>query len=225
MGRQYCPKCNKAKSTCICKWLQVQSNKTPILILQHTDEIKKALGTARLVELGLRNAKVISSIEITKIECLQALSVFQASNPILLYAHKMVHSPFHLELDLNHNLLLSDEQTACFDSVILLDGTWRNTRELLHKNEWLHALPTITLQNVGESKYRIRKAAQENTLATIEAVSIVLSVLDKNFDQEAFVKPFDKMIDAQIAKMGKVVYQRNYQGKENQDKDYQNNDK
>ena len=105
----------------------------------------------------------------------------------------------------------SDPQLSRFDAVILLDGTWRNTREILHKNTWLHTLPTMALKNVGASRYRIRKAPQENALATIEAVSKLLSVLDKKFDQDIFLKPFNRMIDAQIAKMGDAVYQRNYQ--------------
>jgi len=210
MSRQCCPKCKKAKSTCICQWLQVQSNQIPVLILQHTDEINKALGTAHIVELGLDRANVISNTTFTKIECLDALSVFKASNPILLYSHKMVNSPFHIELDLDFGLSLSDAQSSRFDSVILLDGTWRNTREILHKNEWLHVMPTMALKNVGESRYRIRKASQDNTLATIEAVSRLLSVLDNSFDQHVFLKPFDRMIDAQIAKMGEAVYRRNY---------------
>jgi len=211
MSRQYCPKCNKAKATCICQWLQVQSNQTPVLILQHTDEIKKVLGTARLVELGLEKAKVISNTTFTITECFDALSVYKTSNPILLYSHKMVNSPFHIELDLSFDLSLPDSQTSRFDSVILLDGTWRNTREILHKNEWLHTLPTMSLKHAGASRYRIRKAPQENALATIEAVSKLLSVLDEKFDQNIFLKPFDRMIDAQIAKMGDAVYQRNYQ--------------
>jgi len=211
MGRQYCPKCSKAKSTCICQWLQVQTNQIPVLILQHTDEIKKALGTARLVELGLQRAKVISNTSFIKNECYGALKFFKATNPILLYSQEMANSPFHIELDLSSELPLPDLQLSRFDSVILLDGTWRNTREILHKNEWLHTLPTIALKNVGASHYLIRKAAQKNTLATIEAVSKLLAVLDENFDQDAFLKPFYRMIEAQIAKMGEAVYQRNYQ--------------
>jgi DTW domain-containing protein YfiP len=211
MSRQYCSKCNKAKSTCICQWLQVQSNQIPILILQHTDEIKKTLGTARIAELGLERAKVVSNTNFLMNECFDVLDVFKASKPILLYANKMTNSPFHIELDLSCALLISETQSSRFDSVVVLDGTWRNTREILHKNSWLHALPTIALTNVGESRYRIRKASQENTLATIEAVSTLLSVLDEKFDQNVFLKPFDKMIDTQIAKMGEAVYQRNYQ--------------
>jgi len=47
-------------------------------------------------------------------------------------------------------------------------------------------------------------------LATIEAVSELLSVLECQFDKAAFLLPFRKMIDAQIDKMGADVYARNY---------------
>ena len=74
MSRQYCLKCHKAESTCICQWLHIQSNQTPVLILQHTDEIKKTLGTARLVELGLEKAKVLSNTTFLKNKCIDALA-------------------------------------------------------------------------------------------------------------------------------------------------------
>ena len=210
MSRKYCSVCARAESTCVCQWVQPQSNQTPVLILQHTDETKKALGTARLVEQGLYNAKVLSHTTFLKHECLAALNQFEATNPCLLYARKTDERIPHIDLDLNHKKPLSKRQAASFDSIILLDGTWRNTREILHKNEWLSFLPTIALKNVGESRYRIRKAAQKDALATIEAVSTLLSVLDVQFNQHAFLKPFEKMIDLQIAKMGNAVYQRNY---------------
>ena len=122
----------------------------------------------------------------------------------------MANSPFHITLDLSAALPQPETIASRFDSIILLDGTWRNTREILHKNEWLQSLPTIELKNVEKSRYRIRKSSQENALATIEAVSKLLKALDQSFDEHLFLKPFDQMIDAQIAKMGEAVYQRNY---------------
>ena len=210
MSREYCPKCMKASSTCICQWLQIQENQTPVLILQHLDEVKKTLGTAKLVELGLKQAKVVSGISFSKAEIYQQLSLFNAFSPILLYAHAMKASPFHVELDFETQFTIPADLSTRFDSVILLDGTWRNTRELLHHNSWLQALPTLALKNVEASNYRIRKAAQANALATIEAVSELLSVLECQFDKAAFLLPFRKMIDAQIDKMGADVYARNY---------------
>jgi len=200
----------KASSTCICQWLQIQENQTPVLILQHLDEVKKTLGTAKLVELGLKQAKVVSGISFSKAESYQQLSLFNAFSPILLYAHAMKASPFHVELDFETQFTIPTDLSTRFDSVILLDGTWRNTRELLHHNSWLQALPTLALKNVEASNYRIRKAAQANALATIEAVSELLSVLECQFDKAAFLLPFRKMIDAQIDKMGADVYARNY---------------
>ena len=210
MSREFCPKCMKASSTCICQWLQIQENKRPVLILQHLDEVKKTLGTAKLVELGLKQAKVVSGIIFSKPEIYKQLGQYNTSCPILLYAQAMKASPFHVELDFETQFTIPASLSTRFDSVILLDGTWRNTRELLHHNSWLQALPTLALKNVEASNYRIRKAAQANALATIEAVSELLSVLECQFDKAAFLLPFRKMIDAQIDKMGADVYARNY---------------
>lgn len=210
MSRQYCQKCHKVISTCICQWLQVQSNRAPVLILQHSDEIKKTLGTARLVELSLEKAHVISGTVFKKKECLKRLSEFKATNPILLYAQKMEHGPFHITLDVSQTTICSNALNSRFDSIIVLDGTWRNTREILHKNEWLHTLPTISLSHVSPSRYRIRKSSQENALATIEAVAQLLAITDKALDQNTLLKPFEQMINTQIAKMGDAVYHRNY---------------
>lgn len=211
MSRQYCSVCKKAKSTCICQWLKVQQNQIPVLIFQHSDELKKTLGTAPLVALGLQFAKVFTGTVMRENTCFETLKDYHASNPILLYARPMVNGSYHIELDLNDQKHFVEEHAGRFDSIILLDGTWRNTRELLHKNTWLNTLPTIALKNVGESHYRIRQATQENALATIEAVSILLSALDQNFNSNDFLRPFEKMIDTQIDRMGAAVYQRNYQ--------------
>jgi len=211
MSRQYCPKCMKAMSTCICQWLQVQSNQMPVLILQHSDEVKKTLGTARLVELGLTKAKVVSGTAFKRADCFDVLGSYQASQPILLYAHQMPESPFHIELDSDATFTKVSELSTCIDSIIVLDGTWRNTRELLHLNAWFQTLPTIALKNVGVSQYRIRKASKADALATIEAISVLLSIFDEQFDSNVFLRPFEKMIDAQIDKMGEALYQQNYQ--------------
>lgn len=210
MSRQYCQKCMKASSVCICQWLRMQQNQTPVIILQHPDEARKPLGTAGLVKAGLARAAVLSDVTLSKERCFDCLKRFNVSRPILLYAHKLKFSPFHLELDFEKEFTISSDLSKRFDSVILLDGTWRNTRELLHVNSWLHHLPVVGLKNVAESRYRIRKAEQDNALATIEAVSSLLSLLDEKFDSHAFLQPFEKMIDLQISKMGKSTYHRNY---------------
>ncbi|KAL3690043.1 hypothetical protein R1sor_016352 [Riccia sorocarpa] len=58
--RNYCKRCWKAASRCICKMIEIQvNNQTRITILQHPLENIHHLGTARLAVVGLRNVELI----------------------------------------------------------------------------------------------------------------------------------------------------------------------
>jgi len=206
----------KAKVACVCTWISRQKNNYPILVLQHCDEKKKPLGTAKLLTLGLKKAVLLSGLDFSTVIFQESLKQFNCHNPILLYPRAFETSPFHLNVDLadsnseNHNLS-NPRLSERFDCVILLDGTWRNTREILLRNPWLKDLPTLALQNVGESRYRIRKTKGRGELATIEAAAKLLTVLESDFSADDLLRPFEKMIQYQISKMGFEVYKRNYQ--------------
>lgn len=203
MGRKYCKRCNKPESVCLCAYLLKQQNDFPVYIFQHSDEAKKPLSSVPLVSAGLTQVKVYSGLAFERNIC--------SHKPILLYPSFSHSSSEQVILDLklaesnkSYNLL------NAYDSLIVLDGTWRNTRELVLKNPWLTGLPTLSLRNVGQSRYRIRKSNHQESLSTIEAVSAVLAAIDMKFDTKAFLKPFEKMIDQQIQYMGEDVYRRNY---------------
>lgn len=215
MTRRYCTRCGKAESACICSWIKPQANSIAVLVLQHPDEHNKAIGTARLVEYGLERAKVITGLHFDQAEIMAQLSALSASRPVLLYPKALAESLPHFVLDFETEHFSVPPLLNAYDSLILLDGTWRNTRELVHVNSWLNTLPTLGLEHSENSRYRIRQANKTGALATIEAVSKVLSVLDANHKVDQFLLPFEKMIEFQIAKMGQVVFQKNYL--ENQD--------
>jgi len=212
---RYCSVCSIARAACICRHVTQQNNRYPVLILQHNDEKKKPLGTAKLVSLGLEKAAVISGSVFSKEQVSMVLDKYECEYPILLYPQKFRSSPFHLSIDANINSteklnLTNASLFERFDCVILLDGTWRNTRELLLLNSWLTVLPTISLENTGESLYRIRKTQSAGTLSTIESVGSLLQILESSFERDLLLRPFDEMIRFQISKMGKETYLKNY---------------
>tara|TARA_R110001592_G_scaffold83774_1_gene248094 strand:- start:11692 stop:12354 length:663 start_codon:yes stop_codon:yes gene_type:complete len=213
MARHYCQKCTKPEAACICQYLNPQANSLAVLVLQHPDEAMKAIGTAKLIALGLAKSKVLTALHtlhISEQEVRSLLSGFSCSAPLLIYPQVLSDDQPHYVYDFEKERFTSLALQKRYDSIILLDGTWRNTRELLHCNSWLKKLPTLNLANVGASRYRIRQAKQAGALATIEAVSHALAVLDASFYAEKLLKPFEKMIEFQIAKMGRRVYQNNY---------------
>jgi DTW domain-containing protein YfiP len=53
--------------------------------------------------------------------------------------------------------------------LVVLDGTWRKSRKMLHLNPLLRRLPRLSLEDVPASNYLIRKAHKVGQLSTLEA--------------------------------------------------------
>ena len=63
------------------------------------------------------------------------------------------------------------------DRLILLDGSWRQSRRLLAANPWLSALPRVGLPELP-SRYAIRRAHRPGQLSTLEAGLHALALLE-----------------------------------------------
>ena len=74
----------------------------------------------------------------------------------------------------------------------------------------LAALPRVALASERVSRYRLRKAPGPGALSTVEAIVQALQVLEAPASFDALLKPFDALIEGQIAAMGEAVYQRNH---------------
>ena len=94
--------------------------------------------------------------------------------------------------------------------LVVPDGTWRKARKLLHLNPLLAALPRVTLASAVESRYRLRKAPGPGALSTVEAIVQALQVLEAPASFEPLLRPFEALIEGQIAAMGEDTYQRNH---------------
>lgn len=210
MPRKYCQRCKKPESACLCCWVTLQHNNVAVLVLQHPDESKKPIGTANLIKLGLSRCHILSELNVSEDKVVKSLSEMSAKCPLLIYPKSLSDSLSHYSYDFEKDRFTSLPLQNHHDSIILLDGTWRNTRELLHRNPCLRNIPTLSLENAGHSRYRIRQANLSGALATIEAVSLALKVLDDDIQSESLLLPFEKMIEFQIDKMGQDVFLRNY---------------
>ena len=85
-------------------------------------------------------------------------------------------------------------------TLIVVDGTWWQTRKMVRRNEKLAALPRVAFTPERPSEYRIRKEPAEQCVSTIEALMYVLGALEGQPDRfTALLSPFRAMVDAQIA--------------------------
>ena len=195
MSRPQCQRCLRPKTHCLCPLIPHFDSRTRVLLLQHPSEVSHALNTARLAALGLSNAELIVGEVFEDLPTLlnrpgyQARLLFPAEDAQPLQAYTASDEP----------LLL-----------VVPDGTWRKARKMLHLNPLLAALPRVTLAEGGVSRYRLRKAPGPGALSTVEAIVQALETLEAPATFAPLLKPFEALIEGQIAAMGEEVYQRNH---------------
>ncbi|ROM53436.1 DTW domain-containing protein [Pseudomonas poae] len=195
MPRPQCSRCLRPVTHCLCPLIPSLDSRTRVLLLQHPSEVNHALNTARLAALGLNNAQLVVGEVFEDLPTLLNPPGYQAR---LLFPADTAE-PLHTYAPGEQPLLL-----------VVPDGTWRKARKMLHLNPLLAALPRVTLAEGGVSRYRLRKAPGPGALSTVEAIVQALQVLEAPVAFEALLKPFEALIDGQIAAMGEEVFKKNH---------------
>ena len=195
-ARRRCSQCQRPTGHCLCHLVSHIPARTRILVIQHPDEQRHALNTARLLVAGLAGAELIVAERLPQ-----------------QWGDQLLDPAWHTEL-LFPGADASPLQASAADDrprrLILLDGTWRKARKLLYLNPVLQQLPQVALPAGLRSRYRLRKAPSAEALSTIEAGMQALQILEPAVDFSPLLVPFDALIEGQIRAMGETVYQRNH---------------
>lgn len=195
MSRPVCLRCKRPESHCLCALIPTLSPRTRVVVLQHPSEARHALNTARLAVLGLQGARRLVG---------ERFQYEQWAEP--------GYAPCVLFPGEGAEVLIPGCAAATGGPVQLVvpDGTWTHARKLLHINPQLAALPRVMLPAGLTSRYRVRHADIPGALSTIEAVTHALNALEapSNFDE--LLRPFEALIDGQIAGMGADLYARHH---------------
>lgn len=164
-----------------------------MLILQHPLEAGNPKGTARLLHLCLPHSRLL----VGEVFADEALLAAAPRRTLLLYPDmpqdralgiaappalppEALHEPARLRL-------------------IVIDGTWRKSRKMLHLNPVLQHLPRLSLQGVPPSRYHLRKAHQPDQLSTLEATCAALMQLEGEADKfQPLLTAFDGFVAQQI---------------------------
>lgn len=200
MSRPQCPRCQRPERLCLCPLIPRLDSRTRVLVLQHPSEAGHALNTARFAALGLQQAELWVGEVFAELPA--RLADPEVDARLLFPGEDAQVLPAGL-VDAPRPLLL-----------VVPDGTWRKARKLLHLNPALAALPRVSLAEGMASRYRLRKAPGEGALSTIEAIAAALDELEAPRTHEALLKPFDALIEGQIAAMGEDTYRRNHLSQE-----------
>lgn len=207
--RVRCERCQRPFSHCLCAHIPFIETRTRVLVLQHPDEARHPLNTARLAVLGLRNSEMWVGEHFPELEAQIALY----PSAILLFPKR--EGDVRLLGDSRARLEELDRSESAPAScgrrlLIVPDGTWRKARRLVQINPVLEPLSRLSLPEGDPSEYRVRKAREAGAVSTIEAIVRALSLLEPAADLQSLLTPFNVMIEQQIKAMGDEVYRRNH---------------
>ena len=202
MQRIICDTCLRPLSTCICHWITPTTHAVDVVVLQHPSEEHSAKGSARLLHLSLSRSRMMTGEVFAEREL-----------------RAWLLAPFEPDAaanDVKHSILLYPQTTADTAAppplapevlrdpsrlrLIVLDGTWRKSRKLLHLNPLLQQLPRLSLIEVPLSRYLIRKAHRANQLSTLESTCRALGQLESNAARfQPLLNAFDGFVTQHVA--------------------------
>lgn len=199
--RPWCRACERPVSHCLCQLIPDLDSRTHLLVIQHPSERRHPLNTARLLVRGLRNAQLLIAEQLS-----EQSDVYQ----------QLQDPAWRTELlfpGADSTLLLAAPADKRPRRLVVLDGTWRKARRILHLNPILQQLPRVALPAGLHSRYRIRKAPMEGALSTIEAGVTALGIIEPGSDFSPLLRPFEALIEGQIEAMGDERFNRNYRSR------------
>lgn len=170
-------------------------------------ETDNAKGSARLLHLSLANSCMVVGEEFVEDDLKNLLFAsftadsMPARHTVLLYpmsppdqTPNAPHLPAAQAFE--HYTALPAAQLR----LVVLDGTWRKSRKMLHLNPLLQQLPRLSLQGTAPSRYTIRKAHAADQLSTLEATCAALAQLEGNAASfTPLLQAFDGFVAQQAA--------------------------
>lgn len=185
--RAVCPRCRRPESVCYCAHVTQLHTRTRVVLLQHPRERDVPIGTAHMASLCLPNAELHVGVHWRGSAALARALSDPARPAALLY-------PGEGAIDVVQHPPTSPV------TLVVVDGTWSQTRKVVRENPELGALPRYAFTPPTPSEYRIRKEPDDTCVSTIEALVHVLGALEGDPERcRALLLPFRAMVEAQLA--------------------------
>lgn len=175
-----------------------------MLILQHPLEVDHPKGSARLLHLSLPRSRLVTGEVFADAALLAA--PFEAAGAVAgTPRHNLLLYP-----DMPQHQLMGVPAPPALPAgwlrepsrlrLIVLDGTWRKSRKMLHFSPPLQQLPRLSLQGLPLSRYGIRKAHRPDQLSTLEATCAALAQLEGHAEKfRPLLTAFDSFVASQLA--------------------------
>lgn len=176
-------RCGKPPPLCVCRGQPRLENRHPVFILQHPREPSQTLGTASLVEAFLTRVTRRVGLSIPGLRSLlpevvygRWLVLYPPGRGAMRRLDKPIDRPAVIGISgEDREIPLNPQQ---IDGLVLLDGSWPQTKSLWWRNPWLLKLRRGLLLPPKPSSYgKLRREPRSTFVSTLEAVAWTLQWL------------------------------------------------
>ncbi|ETW04211.1 hypothetical protein H310_04553 [Aphanomyces invadans] len=182
-ARQTCDVCGRPPCVCFCGVIPLPKLKTRFNVhcIQHPNEAKrKALSSVPLLQHSIENftLEVATSTKLTHDSDEVVLLLFPGPTATVLSTANW-----------RPNLTL-----------VVVDGTWKEAKKIVHNDPVLQSLPRVVVQSTATSLYgALRKEPMDGCLSTLEAVAQAISDLEgQTSTEEILLAAFESVVARQL---------------------------
>jgi len=187
-------------------------NRVSLLILQHPQEQDRALGTARLTVMHLKNAALKIGLSWPSLSKALGRQVADSSRWAVLYLGSARAADLGTDREIvaiNRKGEVEENQSGILkkiEGVVLLDGTWSQAKALWWRNAWMLKCQRVILNPAHPSRYgKLRREPRRDGLSTIEAAAMLIAGLEKRPDIAASLHAsFERML-ARYREVGETM--------------------
>lgn len=201
MHAEPCTTCLKPQHLCICEAVEPIQTDVFLLILQHPQEKREALGTAQIAHLQFPNSALKVGLSWSNLKRILGREVdYKRWGVLYLGPAKAEGVKPMPEVAVVDKAGVpqkdSDAVLADLEGVIVLDGTWSQAKTLWWRNAWLLKCRRIVLNPQFRSLYgQARKEPRRDSVSTLEAGAFLLSRLEGDAAiMDRAMKPFSLLL-------------------------------
>lgn len=206
-----CPRCLKPMSLSVCDAITPLRNRVGVLILQHPQEQDKLLGTARLTEVSLTDVTFRVGLSWPSL----AKALGRPADP-KRWAILHLGASRPADFPKGKDVLVLDRKGAPvedqgdslsdIDGIVVFDGTWSEAKTLWWRNPWVLKAKRVALNPHQPSLYgSLRREPRREGLATIEAVGLLLSRIERRPEIETTLRANFQMMLDRVAASGVAI--------------------
>ncbi len=188
-----CDHCRLQKELCLCGEFPRLDTRTRVVILMHSQELKKPSNTARWAHMCLPNSEIRLRGEIGKPLDLDGLQSDDAET-------WMLHLSEESEL-LTPELVKRTEKPI---RLLVPDGTWGQASRLGSKLGKSMQARHVYLQSDAPTQYRLRSEHHPDGMATLEAIARALGIIEGVMIRQKMEDLFRRLVERELFTRGQL---------------------